>query len=139
MSVPLSSAREIARSSALAYRACLRSMPTQIKFLHVTDGMCLVCTFSVLCPYWSSWERKPIGEDSRGWVLFWGEGSWPGRRTVSADIVAETTLRSTTWSQRQPMNLLGIRGDWQSLVQSRKPGSSPKPFLQARISLQRSQ
>lgn len=48
MSVPLSSAREIARSSVLAYRACLRSVPTQIKFPNLTDGMCLVCMFSVV-------------------------------------------------------------------------------------------
>lgn len=86
MSVPLSSAREIACSSVLAYRACLRSMSTQIKFPNVTDGICLVRVFSVTCcvPTWSSWERRALGKFSRGWVLFWGEGFRSSRGTVSA-------------------------------------------------------
>lgn len=85
-SVPLSSAREIACSSVLAYRACLRSMPTQIKFPNLTDGICLACMFSVACciPTWKGWKRRALGKDSRGWVLFRGEGSRSGRRTVSA-------------------------------------------------------
>lgn len=86
LSVPLSSARDTAHSSVLAYRACLWSMPTQIKLPNVTDGVCLVCMFTVVCcvPTWSNWKSRAIGKDSRGWVLFWGECSRSGRRTVRA-------------------------------------------------------
>lgn len=60
----------------------------KLKFPNVTDGICFVCMFAVArcIPSRSSWKRRALGKDSRGWVQVWGatgpvwgEGSRAGR------------------------------------------------------------
>lgn len=127
----------------------------KLKFPNVTDGICFVCVFSVACcvPSRNSWERRALGKDSRGWVRLWGASGpvwgrriqgWQAWREESHSAAWEAAAHRdrdcseehSTGPRDNPMNFLGIRGDWQSLMQFRKPLSCPKLCLQARICLQ---
>lgn len=55
----------------------------KLKFPNVTDGICFVCVFSVAYCVLSisSWKRRALGKDSRGWGWLWGaKGPVWGRR-----------------------------------------------------------
>lgn len=74
--------------------------------------------------------------------LFGGEGSRSGRRRVTVQPArlqptgTETAQEQSAGPRDNQMDFLGIRGDWQSSMQFRKPLSYPKLCLQARICLQ---